>query len=262
MKLALLEMKVSFECEEENLSRCRRALGSAARLGADFALLPEMSLTGFTMQPKKTGQINERCVEAFSDLARDLFMNIGVGYIKKANNEYFNNYVIIDKHGHVLGEYSKIHPFSYAGEDKIYSPGTEIISLSVEGFKVGPTICYDLRFPELYQAVSQNSGLITVAASWPKARSEHWDILLKARAVENQCYIAGVNISECTDGYEYSGGSAIIDPYGHVVSQSAEKGQYWEIFMADISMEDIYKYELSFPVKKDRKPSLYVKLLK
>jgi predicted amidohydrolase len=122
---------------------------------------------------------------------------------------------------------------------------------------VSPFVCYDLRFPELFQIASRKAHLITIAASWPAERKEHWITLLKARAIENQCYIAGVNRIGEGNKVQYEGNSIIVNPYGEIISE-AILGE--GIVSANVETSAVEKYRKDFPLKKDRRVELYKQL--
>ena len=154
-------------------------------------------------------------------------------------------------------DYAKLHPFSY-GEESLYFTGGDTLPLcSYKGFEIGVQICYDLRFPEIFQLASPQAELIVVPANWPEDRVEHFKTLLKARAIENQCYIAGINRVGHARTSVYSGDSMIVDPLGR---ELAHGGRTEELLVADLDLEMVRKYRAEFPAKIDRKPELYRKL--
>ena len=178
--------------------------------------------------------------------------------ILKNGEKAENHCMIVDETGKIITDYTKIHPFSYGTESKFYSGGEHVTSCQIKGIPVSPLICYDLRFPEIFQACSVHSHVITVIANWPTPRRCHWISLLKARAIENQCYILGVNRCGNGDGLEYSGDSMIIDPYGKIVAMAKETSQ--TVVIGEIDDTIVTKYRQEFPLKQDRKPSLYRQL--
>ena len=161
--------------------------------------------------------------------------------------------------GEIL-EYTKLHPFSYSGEDRYFQGGTLLPVCEYRGYHLGVQICYDLRFPEAFQALSRQADLILVPANWPGRRREHWISLLQARAIENQCYIAGVNCVGDMDGQTYTGDSRLYGPDGALCSgetlmpADAQPGEC--AFIYDID-DQVKKVRTQFPVKKDRRDALY-----
>ena len=148
--------------------------------------------------------------------------------------------------------------FSYSGEDQYFAKGDKTVQFSINGIPFSGFICYDLRFPEIFQAVSDHAHVIIVAADWPGSRRAHWKCLLQARAIENQCYILGINSVGDQNGQHYTGDSCVILPDGTVAEQlSDEEGLiYYEL------SDDVEDYRCAFPVRQDRRKDLYVKLYK
>ena len=169
-----------------------------------------------------------------------------------------NHYSIVSSSGEVILDYIKLHPFSYAGEDLIYRKGSSLTTCSIQEFNISAVICYDLRFPELFQLVSGNSDIILVPANWPKSRREHWLTLLRARAIENQCYIVGINCTGNMNGLEYSGDSLVVHPDGSILCQLDNREQLYIIEVKN----DVKDIRTSFPTKRDRREDLYYKLYK
>ncbi|MBW8887550.1 MAG: carbon-nitrogen family hydrolase [Fibrobacteres bacterium] len=165
---------------------------------------------------------------------------------------YRNLSLLFGPDGSERTSYRKIHPFSYGGEDKLFEAGREIVTVDVEGWVVQPTICYDLRFPELYRAGSgRGTHLILVQANWPEARQSHWRALLQARAIENQAFVAGVNCCGEQDALRYAGGSAVYSPKGEPVAQAgAEEG----LLRAKLDLDACKQWRKHFPALRDRQP--------
>jgi predicted amidohydrolase len=167
-------------------------------------------------------------------------------------DRYRNLSLLYAPDGSERAAYRKTHPFSYGGEDRLFEAGREIVTVEMEGWVVQPTICYDLRFPELYRAgSSRGAHLILVQANWPEARQSHWRALLQARAIENQAYVAGVNCTGTQDALQYAGGSAVYSPKGEVVAQAgAEEGP----LRARIDLDVCKQWRKHFPALRDRLP--------
>lgn len=137
----------------------------------------------------------------------------------------------------------------------MYSGGARIVTAKVCGMTVGLSVCYDLRFPEIYQAMSEECQLILVIANWPDSRAYHWNTLLKARSIENQCYIAGCNRCGSGGGLKYSGGSIVCSPTGEVISAAEPYKE--QLIYADISKKEVSSTRKGFPLKNDRRQDLY-----
>jgi predicted amidohydrolase len=254
MKLGLVQMQIEFENKALNREKCLKFINEAALKQVDLLLFPEMSLTGFSMNVESMGELENETVKWFKVLAEKHNIYLGFGHIEKTLDKGKNEFSIVSPAGKELCRYTKIHPFSYGTESKFYTGGRKIVQTSLKDFQITPFICYDLRFPEIFQMASKSSQLITVAANWPKSRSEHWITLLKARAIENQCYIAGVNAVGNINSLEYSGDSMIIDPLGNVLVQETNKEA---LLTADLDINEVYSIRKTFPLKNDRKEELY-----
>lgn len=254
MKIALAQMSIEFENKFKNKEKCLSFIKEAKDKASDLIIFPEMTLTGFSMNTQKIAESNNETVEWFKMQASSYGLYIGFGHAISKGGKCENRFTIVSPDYRELLSYTKIHPFSYSLEDKYYEGGTSIVFTQIKEFNVSPFICYDLRFPEIFEIASNECHLITVAANWPKSRRDNWITLLKARAIENQCYVAGVNAFGVIDGFEYSGDSIVIDPIGNIIAQTEDKEQ---LLAAEITMSEIKRYRTHFPIKKDRKDTLY-----
>lgn len=259
MKIGLAQMDIVFENKHVNMLKVDELLKSAKKNSIDLLIFPEMTLTGFSMNLKdmlEDSPLKSPSVAWFSMKAVEYNINIAFGYIEKHGDMGLNNLVILSKKGNPLSKYSKIHPFSYGKESQYYKGGDEFILTRLEDLIIGSTICYDLRFPELYQILSKKANIILVIANWPEKRNDAWITLLKARAIENQCYIAGVNKVGMFGNTYYSGDSMIIDPVGNVItSLSHDEG----VIYTDINIDEVDSLRKRFNVREDRKDLLYIK---
>lgn len=253
MRLALAQLDITFENKLVNKETALQFIKHATSEKVDIILFPEMTLTGFSMNTSIIGETNKETIEFFKEISSKFNIIIGFGYVEGTSNSK-NKYSIVSPHQGELINYSKIHLFSFASENEFYESGNELSFLNTFGFTICPLICYDLRFPEIFQIASKTSNLITVAANWPIERREHWITLLRARAIENQCFIAGINRVGEGNGLNYSGDSMIIDPLGNIISNLyMEEG----LVIADISPSDVTAVREHFRLKDDRKEILY-----
>ena len=262
MKIALGQLKISWENKEANLEKLKECLEKLPEV--DLLLLPEMSLTGFSMNTEKTKECKKETVCRIQELAGQYHMAIGAGWVKDLGTTCENHYSIVSPEGELL-DYAKIHPFSY-GEESLHFRGGETLPLCMyRDFRIGVQICYDLRFPEPFQILSKKADLIVVPANWPASRREHWDTLLRARAIENQVYVAGVNCAGSMGGQYYSGDSVLYRPDGTNVPagrkmlSGKEEIPEEAVFLFEIDNQ-IKEYREAFPVKKDRREAVYIKL--
>jgi len=146
--------------------------------------------------------------------------------------------------------YRKIHPFSFAGEDRFVRPGTELVTVDVGGVRVSMFVCYDLRFADEFWQLAADTDVFLVPANWPEARREHWMTLLRARAIENQAYVVGVNRVGSGGGIDYSGDTRIVDPLGELLATGSREET---IVFADVSTEHVAAVRDRFRVLDDRR---------
>lgn len=166
------------------------------------------------------------------------------------NGNYYNRFYFVHPDGAVQ-HYDKKHLFTFGGEHKRFTAGTERVVVNFRGVRILLEVCYDLRFP----VWARNLGdydMILYVASWPTPRVDAWSALLRARAIENQCYVAGVNRMGVDPACEYSGGSAIIDPYGKTIAECPWSRE--SAVSADIDMEALQTFRKKFPVLDDADP--------
>lgn len=256
MKLALGQIDMGFEEKEQAMALCSRLMAEAKEKGVDFVIFPEMTLTGFTLAPETYGEErkNSKTIAFFKEEAKKNGVAVCFGLPVYEDGVATNHCILLDETGEELADYTKIHPFSFGAEAEHYVGGSTLQFCEIKGVPVSPLVCYDLRFPEPFQILSEKSKLITVIASWPTPRREHWMTLLKARAIENQCFIAGINRSGDGGGLSYIGDSMVVSPTGEVLAH-VEGGN--GLTIVDINLQEADAYRSSFPVKADRKPALY-----
>ena len=256
MKFALTQMDIFWENPTENQIICKRLTKQASNAGCDWIIFPEMTLTGFTMQPENFHEdVNHAPTKTFfQTLSRECNINIAFGYIALNDRKNYNHLVFVEM-GEVIFEYAKIHPFSYGAESEHYTGGNQVmtVSLSESGICLSGFICYDLRFPEVFQQASKEATIILVIANWPTARLSHWYALLQARAIENQSFILGVNRTGEGGGLQYAPSSVAFGPYGERLTPETTE----ELLYVDIQSELAKQYRAEFSLKKDRREDLY-----
>jgi predicted amidohydrolase len=160
-----------------------------------------------------------------------------------------NQAVVFSPEGRLVARYTKIHPFSLGGEAQGHEAGTEIVTYPWGGFVVAPFVCYDLRFPEIFRAAAkQGANLLVVIALWPVKRQHHWLTLLKARAIENQAYVVGVNRVGREPEYSYAGRSVVVDPHGFIIADAGEREC---VLTAALEPEVVTDWRRDFPALRD-----------
>lgn len=246
-----------FEDKQYNYDKAKNAIKESADRNADIILFPEMSFTGFSMNTALIQEEQYESLKTIKGSASKYGIHVGFGWAKKGLEMAENHYTIIDPSGKAVLDYIKIHPFSFMKENENFESGNSIEICSINDIDICTFICYDLRFPEIFQIASLKASVIVVAANWPSARRHHWECLLKARAIENQVYIVGINCVGTQNDIEYSGGSCIINPNGYIIDKLGDEE---DLLICDVD-NDAQKYREAFSVKKDRKTDLYKMLL-
>ncbi len=261
MKIALVEAYIEWEAKKKNYNEATKILGELKKYDIDIAFFPEMSATGFSMNVNKTSEVSLYTIVKVKEWSHYFGMALGYGWVKKAGDKCENHYSIVAGND-IISDYIKIHPFSYSEEDKYFDKGKELALCRYKDFVIGTQICYDLRFPEPFQALSKEASLIIIPANWPKKRREHWNCLLRARAIENQVYVAGINCLGEIGDLQYSGDSQLISPNGEICDADNEVIiDNSRIYIYEVK-NDVEKYREDFPVKKDRQEKLYKAFMK
>ena len=249
MKIALLQIAPKWEDRKTNLGKAVSLIQKASSLSCEIAVLPEMFDTGFSM---RTGASPFLDTSAFlSSLAREYKINIIAGTsLDGIGGKASNAALVMDTRGKTKALYRKLHPFSLSGEDKCFSSGETTVTFKLGTLKASLFICYDLRFPEVFRSVAKSAQAIFVLANWPLKRIDHWGTLLKARAIENQSFVIGVNRrGKDGNGLHYSGASQVFDPWGKKILDAKSR----EIAVCEIDQSLVSKVRKTYPFLKDMK---------
>jgi len=248
MKISVIQPDIAWEDKSRNFQNLSGLISPLFNI-TDIVILPEMFNTGFSMNAEQLSEPFDGETFAWMKSTAEKG-NFGLcgSYIVKENMNFFNRWVFVSQGNEVL-YYDKRHLFSMGGEDKLFSGGKSRLIFSFRGVKISPYICYDLRFP-VWSRNREVSDLMIYSANWPGNRRKVWTTLLKARAIENQCYVAGSNRTG-TDGsgIAYFGDSMIIDPRGEIIA-SAEKDEECSV-SAEISLTELADFRKKFPVIND-----------
>jgi omega-amidase len=248
MKVSIIQPDLVWEDKSGNFKNLERLISPLNNL-TDIVILPEMFNSGFSMKPEKLGEDPEG--ETFLWMKNTAVKgNFGLcgSFIVKENSDFFNRWYFVSPEKE-FWYYDKRHLFSMGGEDSFFSAGKTRLVFSFRGVRVSPYICYDLRFP-VWCRNRNDYDLMINSANWPESRKEVWNTLLKARAIENQCYVAGSNRTG-TDGnrIKYCGDSVIIDPRGRVMASTGRDEE--SSFTAEISLTELNNFRKKFPVHND-----------
>jgi predicted amidohydrolase len=251
MHISLYQFNPIWEDKHHNQEKILKFLENSI-IDTDVIIFPEMTLTGFTMRSKKFGESTSgEIINFFQSIAKAKKIHIFAGFIEAENGKYFNTLIHLNRNGDIAAKYQKIHPFSYSGENRHYYPGKEPIITLIGEIKIGLSICYDLRFPELFRYYGKEhvEAIINIA-NWPVQRIEHWRHLLKARAIENLCFMIGVNRVGRDKGNEYNGQSSVFGPMGENLLQ-INNVEILETI--DINLEEVNTTRNNFPFLDDIK---------
>lgn len=251
LTISLIQTALHWEDPIVNLQMLEQKI-IGIREKTELVILPEMFSTGFTMQPGKVAEpMDGQTVQWMKDIARRKNVILTGSLIIKENELYYNRLLWVLPNGQ-LGYYDKRHLFAYAGEQQFYSAGGKKLMARVKGWKIYPIVCYDLRFPvwvrQPADAEKRYDALVCVA-NWPASRVQAWNTLLQARAIENQCYVIGVNRTG-TDGNSitYNGHSGIIDPRGEIVVRQEDRE---DIMTFTLQKEEVNRTRKEFPFLDD-----------
>ena len=278
MKVALVQFDIAWEDVGENHRRVAERLKRAAAGGARLAILPEMFPTGFSMDASRIAQPRGGETETFLREAAAALSLWIIGSIPEAGGGEppregagetpgegvgetpgrsvpapRNTALVVSPEGDVV-RYSKIHPFTYAGEHRHYAAGDRIVTVVIEGVRATPFVCYDLRFPEPFRFAARETDLFVVVANWPETRRGHWRTLLRARAIENLAYVAGVNRVGDGGKLHYAGDSALIDPWGEVLAEGDDSDR---LLVADVDPAKVAEARAKFPALEDVRAEAY-----
>ena len=253
MKIYCCQFDIAWEDKRANFAKARALVTAARPERGSLVLLPELFATGFTMNTAPLAEKPGGETEQFlAGLARELGVFVLGGVLGAgAQGKGRNLSVLFVPDGRRGCCYAKIQPFTPGGESAAYEAGDEPTLFAWQNFVVSPFVCYDLRFPEHFRlAARRGAELFTVISSWPVARIEHWVTLLRARAIENQAYVAGCNRCGTDPKLTYNGRSLIVAPSGEVL---ADAGDGEKVISADVDLETLRAYRKELPFLADMK---------
>lgn len=246
MKVSIIQQDIAWTDASENIRRAEALIDSCPE--SDLYVLPEMFSTGFCTDPEGAAESSDGESLAWMK-AKSASMNAAVaGSIAvKEDGRYYNRFLFVKPDG-TVHSYDKKHLFTFGGEHERFTAGSERVVVEFRGVRILLEVCYDLRFP----VWSRNHGdydMILYVASWPSVRAAAWKTLLAARAIENQCYVAGVNRVGSDPSNVYDGGSMVLDPYGKVIASCTDGLE--SVASALIDMDSLEAFRRKFPVLND-----------
>jgi omega-amidase len=256
MRLALAQMNISTGNLPYNMQKAEEMISAAAH-NADLILLPELWSSGYDLSHAvHWATANEQVTQSISDLACDNNIWIGGSLLKSQKKKVHNTFSLIDPNGKRHAAYNKIHLFKLMDEDRFLTAGNSPIIAQLPWANTGLAVCYDLRFPELFRHYAlYGARLILIIAEWPLMRSDHWRTLLRARAIENQLFIAAVNAVGDSGGTIMGGHSTIIDPWGNIIVEGSANNE--NLLTAELDFDLIGEARNAIPALSDRRPDIY-----
>lgn len=253
LKFTLIQANLFWEDRKANLKMFEEKINAHAS-GSQVVVLPEMFSTGFSMKPEMLAETMEGpTVSWMKEMATGKKLILTGSLIVEENGQYYNRLIWMLPNGN-LGHYDKRHLFAFAKENNHYAAGHQRLIASVNGWKINLMVCYDLRFPvwarqQFDEEKNFEYDVLIYVANWPERRNTAWKTLLQARAIENQCYVIGVNrVGDDGNGIYHSGDSMVIDPLGNILYQKAHEE---DVFTISLEKELLDEVRQKFPFWKD-----------
>lgn len=257
LTISLAQMHILTAQPEANFAQAGDYAQQAARGGSGLLLLPELWTTGYDLiNARRHAVTNRALLPRISALAAENNITIAGSMLLEDGAGIANTLVFQPPAGTPPSLYSKIHLFRLMEEDRWLTPGKSLQQAGPQWGEAGLAICYDLRFPEMFRRYAlAGARLFLISAEWPEARTQHWQTLLRARAIENQCYAAAVNCTGETAGEIFGGRSALISPWGETVIEGSSSQP--ELLTAVIDLEAAETARRKIPILNDRRPDIY-----
>jgi len=254
--ISLAQIDIALGRPEENLAKVEAMIAEANQRGSQVVLLPELWSTGYDLErAEEHARTTEGLLVRLADLAKGHSLFIIGSLLSAKEGRLYNRATILSPRGLLVGGYAKIHLFRLMEEERYFAPGSETPVFDLPWGKGALAICYDLRFPELFRKYALGGArIVFLSAEWPYPRLEAWQILLRARAIENQLFMVGCNRVGESKGLVFFGHSSIYDPWGEPV---LEGGEEEGLLTAEIDLDMIDEARRKIPVFEDRREELY-----
>lgn len=256
--ISMAQLHINFGDPSKNFERASQMIAQAARAHANCILFPELWTSGYDFENRFLHvQANLSILEKLADLAKTYQIAIGGSYLEAHGRKLlFNTHTWLIPGDPSSIKYRKIHLFRLMDEDKWLQPGSQLTCTDFQWGKTGLAVCYDLRFPEIFRKYAlQGAQLVFIPAEWPATRISHWKTLLRARAIENQMFVIGVNCVGKIGNENFGGFSAIVSPWGETIAES--NGQDEQLTTAEIDLDQVNEIRKKISVFEDRRPDIY-----
>ncbi len=256
-KIALIQMHIEPGEMETNFSRGIDMLTQAADKKSEIILFPELWTSGYKLRdPEAIFHTNQEYLLNLKQIAHDRDIYIGGSYLIQEQKKFFNRFILIPPKSDSFIIYDKIHLFRLLNEDRVFSAGDKLNWFVLPFGNVGLSICYDLRFPEFFRTLGfHDMSLLLLTAEWPLKRIKHWNILLQARAIENQTFFVAVNNVGRSGKIIFGGSSKVVNPFGDVTCSGSETEE--EILLADCDLDQIIEARNALSALDDRRIDLF-----
>lgn len=252
---AALQFNLSVGNINSNLEKGFAALQRAGERGGQLAVMPEMWSSGYAYrQLRELARQTPQVIETLCEVTAKRGMVV-VGSLPEIEAEKIYNTAYVVDQGKLVGRYRKLHLFSTMQEDRFLAAGDQALTVDTSAGRLGIAICYDLRFPELFRKLAlEGAEIICVPAEWPKPRQEHWNALIRARAIENQLFVIAANCCGIQGKLDFFGHSQLVSPLGHLLAYAdAEETE----LVADFDFSEMVQYRKQIDTLGDRRPDIY-----
>ena len=254
LRVALVQTDIAWHDRAANLTRAEAQVRAAVAQGAQLVVFPEMFACGFTMDEahaESEGGPTEAWTTAMAQ-AHELHVIVGIPQ-RAAEASTPRNVALLARPDGTVARYAKTHLFSFSDENQHYAAGDEVVTWDIAGARITPLLCYDLRFPEPFRLAADDTDAFIVIASWPERRAMHWQTLLRARAIENQAWVLGVNRIGAGGGLNYRGDTSAIDPWGEITATLAHQAG---LVVVHVDPVGVRAARAAFPPLRDRRNDL------
>lgn len=251
LSISLAQMKIIQGDFRGNTSRGLDFIDRAARCGSDIIVFPELWTAGFDYSDCRSyAQENSQFLEILQKYSDRIGIAIGGSYLVEMNRKFYNQFVLLQP-GLPRLTYEKIHLFHLMEEDAHLSPGEHVSVFPSRWGRLGLAVCYDLRFPEMFRLAREDGAVLMImSAGWPLKRITHWKTLVKARAIENQCFFAAVNCVGGDESLPFGGGSMVIGPWGEEIAVGGEQEE--ALVSAALELDEVSSVRVQYPFFEDR----------
>jgi predicted amidohydrolase len=257
IRISSCQFNIAYGDPHHNLIQAQSCIQKAAEEQSGLILFPELWTSGFDLENVVfIAEQNQRMLSTLKDLAKQYNIHIAGALVIREDERFFNRFLVISPNDGIVAQYDKIHLFGLMHEKQWLESGDKIVTFDLNGIKTGLAICYDLRFPELFRKLNLlGCQLVLISAEWPIQRLQHWQTLLRARAIENQYFIAAANNTGFCGESEFAGHSAIISPWGDIIKQADTTSV--GLITAEVDMTLFDRARKSLVTINDRKPDIY-----